>query len=55
MGLAVARAHGVGDGVRVVLVAIVPALPHALIEWWWRRQLRLRAEQPFVTSTAKHQ
>lgn len=50
MGLAVARAHGVGDGVRVVLVAIVPALPHALVEWWWRRQQRRRAEQLHVFS-----
>ena len=50
MALAVASAHGVGDGVRVVLVPIVPVLPPLLVEYWWRRRLRRRAEQLHVFS-----
>jgi hypothetical protein len=50
MGLAVANAYGVGDGIRVVLVAIVPALPPALMESWWKQRQRRRAEQLFLFS-----
>ena len=43
-----AAAHGIDHWVKLVLVCVLPVLPSALVEVWWRRHVRRRAERLFV-------
>jgi Flp pilus assembly protein TadB len=48
LGLVVAHAHGIDHIAKGIVVVLAPVLPHMLMETWWKRRCRWRAEQLFV-------
>jgi hypothetical protein len=54
-GLIVTGIHGVDHVTKGALVAFVTALPSALLETWWKRQSRRRAERLLIVPEGEQQ